>query len=356
MPPDNEPKTHFDDVLRYVSRLCDEEQRRFACRANAPEEFQQWQAEARPEFRRLIGLDAMESALAGHEPTVERLETEDLGDCSRRKCFIETEPDVRLTFWLVRPKGDGPFPLALTPHGHDRFGYDTSAGIARDGEHRALMMKQDRDVAVQAAREGFFAIAPATRGIAPGGVDDIFGRHDDRHCRSHFMHCVLAGRTSIGERVWDMERLIDWALTQPAVDETHILMTGNSGGGMVTLHAAACDTRITVAIPSCSYAPYVGLNGKIHHCNCNAIPGILRFGEYWDVAGLIAPRHLLIVNGRRDKLFPLEEIDRAVDRLRVIYEAAGAPDRFTHRYGEGGHRFYADLMWPFVRRALAATL
>ena len=45
---------------------------------------------------------------------------------------------------------------------------------------------------------------------------------------------------------------------------------------------------------------------------CNAVPGILRFGEFWDVAGLIAPRHLCIVNGRKDGLFPVAEVEREV--------------------------------------------
>ena len=34
----------------------------------------------------------------------------------------------------------------------------------------------------------------------------------------------------------------------------------------------------------------------------------------------------------------------------------GVPERFAHRYGEGGHRFYADLMWPFICNAIAHPL
>ena len=26
------------------------------------------------------------------------------------------------------------------------------------------------------------------------------------------------------------------------------------------------------------------------------------------------------------------------------------PKRYAHRWGDGGHRFYADLMWPFIER------
>mgnify|MGYP003349230786 CR=1 FL=1 len=62
----------------------------------------------------------------------------------------------------------------------------------------------------------------------------------DRECRSQLMHCLLAGRTAVGERVWDLQRLLDWAVTLPGADSRRVLMMGNSGGGMVTMFAAAC--------------------------------------------------------------------------------------------------------------------
>jgi hypothetical protein len=97
----------------------------------------------------------------------------------------------------------------------------------------------------------------------------------------------------------------------------------------------------------------VGENGLAHHCDCNVVPGIYRFGEFGDVAGLTAPRHLLIVNGRKDTLFPPGEVERAVEGVRSIYQAAGVPERFEHRWGPEGHRFYSSLMWPFVQSAIS---
>jgi hypothetical protein len=149
-----------------------------------------------------------------------------------------------------------------------------------------------------------------------------------------------------------MQRLIDWASSLDCVDSRDILMVGNSGGGVLTTFAAACDVRIGVAVSSCSYSPFVGRNGQIQHHICNAVPGIMTFGEFWDVAGLIAPRHFLAVHGRHDSIKPTDEVDRAVGELRTIYRAADAAPHFDQRYGEGGHRFYGSLMWPFVDSAL----
>ena len=82
------------------------------------------------------------------------------------------------------------------------------------------------------------------------------------------------------------------------------------------------------------------------------VPGIFEWGDLYDVAGLIAPRHLLAVNGRKDNLHSADDIERAAQRVRAIYKAAGRPKRFVHRWGSEGHRFYSDLMWPFVMAAV----
>ena len=339
----------FDDaIVQYLAHLYSDRKMRHACRAKDPEAVAQWQTAARPVLRRLIGLENIASSLGGHRATVELGDPENVGSCTRQRGVLISEPGFRIPFWLLKPRGPGPFPLALTPHGHDRIGMDTSAGVWQTEEHRRRIAAEDRDVALQAAERGFVAIAPAARGLSSAVIPDITGRHGKRDCRSQLIHSLLAGRTTIGERVWDMERLIDWAISLPEVDSDRILMMGNSGGGVVTLYAAACEPRVTVAIPSCSFCTFVGRNGLVHHCDCNAMPGIMQFGEFHDVAGLIAPRHLLIVNGREDPLFPLGEVDRAVEGVRAIYAAAGAPGRAAHRYGHAGHRFYKDLMWPFV--------
>ena len=165
------------------------------------------------------------------------------------------------------------------------------------------------------------------------------------------MHCLLAGRTAIGERVWDMQKLIDWAVALPKVDKSQILMMGNSGGGFVTMYSAALDPRITIAVPSCSFDRLVADDGRIYQCDCNTVPGILEHGGMADVVGLIAPRHLLIVNGHGDSLHNDDDIRKESAEVKKVFIAAGVPDRFDHRWGNDGHRFYKDLMWPFVMNA-----
>jgi len=343
---------HTGDVIKYLRRLYHEDKRLFSCNADNPEAVEVWQRKARPVLRSLVGLDRIEQEQGEHQVTAELRSPDDMGEYTRQLGTLHSEPHVKIPFWFLKPKADGVFPLGIFPHGHSKRGFDTHVGIYHDEKARLRIQNEERDVAVQAVKRGFVAIAPTTRGFDPAAVPDINGRHGDRDCRSQLMHCLLAGKTPMGERVWDMAKLMDWATGLPYVDPEKILMMGNSGGGVVTIYTAACDIRITVAVPSCSFCTFVGKNGLIHHCDCNAVPGILNFGEFWDVAGLIAPRHLCIINGKRDSLFPNHEVDRAVEGVRRIYTSAGVPERFAHHYGDGGHRFYKALMWPFIQSAI----
>lgn len=343
-----------EPVARHLERILDPKSAQLALSRDNAGGFTSRRTDARRELAGKLGLDRIAASARSHHPEVRLAEALEAGDYTRRRGEIETEPGIWIPFWLLEPKGGvQPRAVALFPHGHDRRGHDTSAGVHADQGHQEKSAAEDRDVAVQAVRLGFLAIAPATRGISTHIVPDLDARHGDRECRSHVMHSLLAGRTALGERVWDIQRILDWALNLPGADPKRVLIMGNSGGGMVTMFAAACDERFTVAVPSCSFAPSTSRAGYIFHCDCNIVPGLVDIGGLIGVVGLIAPRSMLAVNGRQDPLLPVTEVERAAEEVRSIYRRAGAPERFQHRWGAEGHRFYRELMWPFVVSALA---
>jgi hypothetical protein len=227
-------------------------------------------------------------------------------------------------------------------------------GIAHDEAEATSIAEGQRDIAVQAVRQGYLAIAPTTRGFGETRTEADALLDVVSSCREQLLHGLLVGRTPIGERAWDISRLIDWATATLDVDSDRIAITGNSGGGTTSLFAAACDTRISVAVPSSYFCTFAGSIGSIYHCACNYVPGILRLGEMNDIAGLIAPRAFCAIAGRDDPIFPIEHTRQAFDRLRLVYEAAGVPDRCELYVGDGGHRYYSAGAWPFIRRQFAA--
>lgn len=324
----------------------------FSFRAESPEELTQWQAAFRRRLRQILVLDNLEADLADHQPTAELRTTEDMGDYVRETWHIWVEPTVPLPFYLLRPQViEEPVPLAIIPHGHSHP--HLYVGIAKSDHEAAEIADGERDIAVQAVREGYIAIAPTTRAFGETRTERDRAEEKTHSCQIQLRHGLLAGRTPIGERVWDMGCLIDWASVHLPIDPQRMAMTGNSGGGTVTLFAAACDTRISVALPSCYFCTFEGSLGSIRHCDCNYVPGILRLGEMYDVAGLIAPRPFNAIAGKTDSIFPVDQVEIAYQQLQHIYAVAGAAEHCGLYIGDGDHRYYKDGAWPFVRKYFA---
>jgi len=125
-----------DHVAKYLGRLYDEGAQPLRFRQGFPGGFDRWQKEARTALRSKLGLEKIAASVGDHQPVVQLGESEDLGSYTRQRGTIETEPDVRIPFWLLKPKGDGPWPLGVFPHGHDSRGHDTTAGVYADAAHR----------------------------------------------------------------------------------------------------------------------------------------------------------------------------------------------------------------------------
>ena len=159
------------------------------------------------------------------------------------------------------------------------------------------------------------------------------------------MNALMVGRTLIGERCWDVSRAIDLALTYPEIDGERILCTGNSGGGTATYYAAAMDERIKVAMPSCAVCTFKSSICNIYHCVCNYIPRISKYMEMGDIAAAIAPRRLIVINGKLDSIFPQAGVEECFDTIKAIYTAAGVPERCALATGQSGHRYYAAEAW-----------
>ncbi|NLV75335.1 MAG: hypothetical protein GXY52_11750 [Chloroflexi bacterium] len=308
-----------------------------------------WQARLRPALRAALGLTRMEADLASHTPQAELLEREVCEGFVRERWTLTTEPDLALPFYLLRPDPlpAGRLPLVLTPHGHNVPGI--YAGVYADEEERRSGVEGQRDIAVQAARQGYLAIAPTARGFGETRTPADIAAGALNSCRTRTLQGLLVGRTVIGERVWDLERLLDWALAEQSVDPARVAITGNSGGGTASFFAAACDVRYSAALPGSYYCSLADSIGSIYHCDCNYVPDILSLGELGSLAGLIAPRYVRFLNGRLDPIFPIEAAREQFAHTHAIYAAAGVPERCSLWIGPEGHRYYSAGAWTWLR-------
>jgi len=304
------------------------------------EDYWVWQREARNVLEKLLGLPfkKVEANL--------RIEFEGETESFIEKRFVFTsEGNVDVLCHLLVPKsGHGPYPLIICLQGHSK-GMHISLGRPKYPGDEQTIAGGDRDFAIQAVREGYAALTIEQRCFGERG-----GTPDGPNCYQSTMSALLLGRTTIGERVWDVSRAIDVIEKYfPEIDSSRIGCMGNSGGGTITYYAACLDERIAIAMPSCAVCTYIDSIGSIHHCSCNYIPGICKYFEMGDLGGLIAPRPLVVVAGKEDPIFPIEGVKKSFERIKELYRAAGVENNCRLVIGEGGHRFYAKDSWPVFR-------
>ena len=83
---------------------------------------------------------------------------------------------------------------------------------------------------------------------------------------------------------------------------------------------------------------------------CNHIPGIRKYFEMGDIAGLIAPRVLVVAAGKNDAIFPIESTKECFELIKEIYSATESSEKCALVIGEGGHLNYADELWSVLRK------
>lgn len=313
-----------------------------AYRYQEGEDFAAWQERARARLATVLGLPFERC----EENFLVEWKKEDEKQTEIRFVFT-SEENVEVGCHLVLPKGhEGEkLPLVICLQGHAK-GMHISLGRPMYPGDEKTISGGDRDFARQIVARGQAALAIDQRGFGERG-----GTPNGPACHQPAVQAMLLGRTLIGERCWDVSRAIDTVLAHfPMIDGEKIALMGNSGGGTATIYAAALDTRITAAMPSCAFCGYLPSIGAQNHCICNYVPGIMKDFDMGDLGALIAPRPMIVVSGKDDTIFPLESAKEQADVTRAAYRAAGVPELFEHVVGAEGHRFYAADAWPVFDR------
>ena len=311
-----------------------------------PADWRQWQTDLRTAVRELLAVDVYEP----HEVRGEVVSEEPFDGYRRQLLRVQGRDGAVIpAYWLIPGELVEPAGVMLALHGHGP-GKVKPAGASQDYWGKPVDLSGERDYAVQAVRRGYCALAPDLRGFGEMMLPEALATGQDCTCTEMAMRAMMVGRSLMGMRILDMSSLVDWLVTQPQVDPARIFCTGQSGGGTLTVWAAALEERIAAALPSCGFCTFEHSIMSIHHCPCNYAAGVLDLCEYYDLAGLIAPRPLLVIAGALDSIFPLEGVRLACDKTREIYRAAGAAENLELFVGGEGHRYYAAGVWGWLER------
>lgn len=321
-------------------------------------QFSEWRHTLRERVAGALGLPASWSAPATHLLGVEEEPWQETPHFRWRRLALRTEGDLLVpAFFLLPPAAalaevGGRLPVTIACQGHATDGMRVSLGLVSPETYERSIAGGDRDFALQAVRHGYACLALEMRGFGELRLPADQEKNANNSCAPLTSLANQVGRTPIGMRVWDVMAAVDHLSTLPEIDPQRIVLTGNSGGGTVTLYAGALEDRLAALVPSCAFCTYGASIQSVSHCACNYVPGASALCDMSDLAGLAAPTPQLIVNGRDDRIFPLPGVQEAFARTREIYGAAGAPDNVRLFIGDGGHRYYAAPVWPWLAMVL----
>jgi len=305
-----------------------------------------WQRKLRTKLRQLVG-PWPKKRVPLNTRSIWRKETP-LGTIEKIVFTAEAFADVPAYVCIPR-KAAPPYTWMICLQGHTT-GMHNSIALDAD-EKNPIVVPGDRDFAIGCMKRGIAALCIEQRsfGQRNESVQKMVSTHG---CHDAAMHALMLGRTLIGERVFDVDRGIDYLMTRDDVNRKRIGVMGNSGGVTISLFAAALCSRIQFAMPSCYFCTFADSIMSIYHCSDNYVPGLYPVAEMADVMGLFAPKPVILVAGKTDPIFPLPGVKKAFTHLKKIYRAAGTPGRCHLVVGSQGHRFYARSAWAVAMKEL----
>jgi dienelactone hydrolase len=340
-----------------------------------------WQPTARATV-----LDHLSYAPPAVPPAAEILQREDRGDYVQEYLTFQTTPDIRVPAYVLIPKsGNRPRPGIVALHCHGgSYVWGKDKLVESDHEHPALTeYKQElyhgRSIASELARRGYVVVVidafywgerrmvldddPGSYREPPQMTkEDVakFNRRSQEGEQLVARSLFTAGITWPGVALWDDLRTVDYLVSRPEVDPERIACVGLSMGGYRSFLLAALEPRIKVAVDvgwMTSFAAQIKKH-VVHTIGLSFhIAGLYRYMDMPDLAALIAPRAVMVINGSKDSLFAPDGVRAAFGKIEACFRKAGVAERQQCRLYDTPHEFnpaMQDEAWAWIEKSLRA--
>jgi dienelactone hydrolase len=249
---------------------------------------------------------------------------------------------IPMLAYVVRPAGDGPFPLLVMNH-----------GVSLDPKERSYFPAIEfRDAALWFAKRGYVVVAPVRPGYGASAIDNpergLFGLFF-----SGVGDCSDANFRDAGLAIASLDTwVIDYMSTQPFIKRNDVVVVGQSGGGWGAIALASQNPSQVRAMIAFEAGRGGHFNGKP---NNNCAPD--RLVEAAAQFGRTARTPMLWIYVHNDSYFgPALSM-----RLASEFRAAGGNVEYhlLPDFGEDGHFFIdsadAVRIWaPLVDKFLEA--
>lgn len=235
---------------------------------------------------------------------------------------------------LLVPDGKGPFPAVNVLHDHGAHLFIGKEKMIRPLATEDSLVRVDADAWVASLYEGqYLGDFLAQHGYVVLSTDaPLWGERGREEGVDRKAYDVIAGNMMMygvdlcGYMHYDDLHATDFLATLPQVDSTRIGCAGCSMGAYRAWMLSALSDRIRCGAAICwmNTADHQltlrhgrGENGGFANC----LPGLRRWLDYPHVASLACPKPMLFINGRQDKLFPVEGVEKAFDVMHDVWRS-----------------------------------
>ena len=324
--------------MRASTRGIDNEKSELTFAGATRQDYWRWRQAFETRLRGLLG--AFPDPVPLDAEVLERVECDGY---AREKVVFDTERYASVPAYVHVPDGipEGERRAGvLAAHGHGRGKADVCAVTETEADE-GLVTDLNCAYAVQFALRGYVVIAPDWRGFGERQSPAAWAREGRDPCNVNYMAHGYLGHHLLALQIWDGVRSLDYLQSRPEVDPYRLGVAGLSFGGTMTTYLAALEPRIRVACISGYLSTIkgdaIGMRGLGNFCGAQYMPGLFTIGDIPEVAGLIAPKPLIVEMGERDMCFVIDDMKEAYARLETIYAAADAADRLDCDIHPGPH-------------------
>lgn len=293
------------------------------------------------EWRQLARQKVFECMLTPPPPSDDAAKPLELpGDFEQREGYRAYRLSLPLSRYydvpalLLVPDGKGPFPAVNVLHDHGAHLFIGKEKMIRPLATDDSQVRADADAWVASLYEGqYLGDFLAKHGYVVLSTDaPLWGERGREEGVDRKAYDVIAGNMMMygvdlcGYMHYDDIHVTDFLATLPQVDSLRIGCAGCSMGAYRAWMLSALSDRIRCGAAICwmNTADHQltlrhgrGENGGFANC----LPGLRRWLDYPHVASLACPKPMLFINGRQDKLFPVEGVEKAFGVMHGVWKS-----------------------------------